>query len=344
MRNELTIACGAGLLLGACGGETVERPPPPPVDWRSFEVRGVPDAGARGPTARERAVGEAYTAALGAPGFAPLGPQLDDDVHFAFPGLEDAHGREAVMRSHDALFGSFDSRRVAMTRAWRTDSAQCVEWTMTGLQTRSWMGVIASQKPVTFKGLTLLWTRDDGAITDVHVYFDVALVKAQLGVGPKELLALPAPPVPSGAPQTYEQAGTAGEKAGVDVVAASLDALEKNSEGVFVDARTDDFEAYTLERAVPAHGKDEARAYFKAMHKAIGQLDTTIDNAWGVGQFAVVEYSIAGEQLGPIGWLPAQRDKVVRLHVVDVNELHDGRIARTWRYDNPAELLPPAAR
>jgi hypothetical protein len=58
-------------------------------------------------------------------------------------------------------------------------------------------------------------------------------------------------------------------------------------------------------------------------------------------QYAVVEYTIAGEQLGPIGWVPAQKDAVIRLHLVDVNELRDGRIARIWRYDNPAETMTP---
>ena len=63
------------------------------------------------------------------------------------------------------------------------------------------------------------------------------------------------------------------------------------------------------------------------MHKAIGQLDTTVDNAWGVGRFAVVEYTIAGEQVAPLGWVPAQRDKVIRLDTV--RRRRDGRTARS---------------
>jgi hypothetical protein len=77
------------------------------------------------------------------------------------------------------------------------------------------------------------------------------------------------------------------------------------------------------------------------MHKAIAQLDTTVVNGWGISTFAIVEYTIAGEQLGPIGWIPMQKDAVFRLHVVDVAELRDGRIARVWRYDNPSEMATP---
>jgi hypothetical protein len=75
------------------------------------------------------------------------------------------------------------------------------------------------------------------------------------------------------------------------------------------------------------------------MHKAVGQLDTTVDNGWGVARFAVVEYSIAGEQLGPMGWIPAQRDKVFSLEIVDICEISGGQIAHVWRYDNPTQIL-----
>lgn len=122
------------------------------------------------------------------------------------------------------------------------------------------------------------------------------------------------------------------------MVRTALDALE-NNEPAYLGALADDIEVHTLERSEPARGKDEARLYFKAMHKAIAQLDTTVDNGWGIATYAVVEYTIAGEQLAPIGWVPAQKESVVRLHVVDVNELRDGRIARVWRFDNPIELL-----
>jgi ketosteroid isomerase-like protein len=284
-------------------------------------------------------VAEKYTAALGSPGFAQLGRLLDDDGHLEFPGLDDAHGRDSVVHAHDVLFGSFDGRAVALGRVWRTASTQTLEWTMTGVHVKEWMGVPPSHKAVAFRGLTLLWTKDDGSITDVHIYFDVAVVKAQLGAGPKELASLPLASVPSGPPQVFEQKGTPEETYNLDVARDSLDALENNREAAYLDLRTDDVEVDSLERVAPARGKDEAKAYCKAMHKAIGQLDTTIDNAWAVGPFVVVEYYIAGELLGPLGWVPAQRDKVIRLHVAQIDELRNGKIARVSRYENPAELV-----
>jgi ketosteroid isomerase-like protein len=205
------------------------------------------------------------------------------------------------------------------------------------------MGIAPTRKAVAFKGLTLLWTKDDGSVTDVHVYFDVAVVKAQLGVGPKELLALAPTVAPTGPPQVFEQVGSPEETANVNAVKAALDALEANKEADYLALFSDDVEVQTLERPTPAKGKAEAKTYFRTMRKAISQLDTTVLNAWGVARYAIVEYTVAGEQLGPIGWIPAQRDRVVRFEIVDVCEVASGKIARTWRYDNPVEITAAAS-
>jgi ketosteroid isomerase-like protein len=334
---RIHVALLAGLLVG-CSSETVAQPPPPPVNWNALHVQPTVDAGADIVSAKERALPDAYAAALSSQGFAQLGPLLDDEAHFASPGMDDARGRSAVVHAHEILLGSFDQRRLSVGRVWRTPSEQTIEWTFSGTQERDWLGVPATHRAATFKGLTLLWTKDDGSIVDVHLYVDVAVVKAQLGVGPKDLLALQ-PPLPGGgAPQVFEQVGSAEEKANVAAIRASLDALEKNDEAAYSGAMTEDVEVHTPERAQPFRGRDGAKAYFKAMHKAIGQLDTTVDGIWGVGQFVVVEYSVAGEQIGPLGWIAPQRDKVIRLQVADVDEMRDGKIARVWRYDNPAQI------
>jgi hypothetical protein len=186
--------------------------------------------------------------------------------------------------------------------------------------------------------------KDDGSIIDVHVYVDVAVVKAQLGVGPRDLLSLPLPAPPAGTPQVFEQAGSADEPNHMALVQAWLDALENTKESEYVGTVTSDIEVNTLERPQPTHGKEAARTYYRSMHAAIGQLDTTVNNAWAVAQFALVEYSIAGEQLGPIGSIPAQRDKVIRLELVDICEIVGGKIARVWRYDSPTQIWAGSSR
>jgi hypothetical protein len=340
IRPELSSVAASLLLAAACSGETVAKPPPAPVNWQSF-ARSFTDAGASSPSAKESAIAQQYGDALGSPGFALLGHLLNEDAHFSFPAasLDDVTGRDAVVQAHAALFGAFDPRRFVASRVLRTASEQTVEWTLSGVQSRDWMGATATHKPVVFQGVTLLWTKDDGTVTDVHVYFDVAAVKAQVGAGPRELEGLAPPAIPSGPAQVVEAGPQVPESAAT--VRTALAALENNSESAYVDTMADEVEVHTLDRADPARGREEQRAYFKAIHKAIAQLDTTIDIALSVGAYAVVEYSITGEQLAPIGWVPLQRDRVVKLHVVDVAEVQNAKVARVWRYDNPSEMATP---
>jgi len=321
----LSLACG-------CAPETVKRPVAP-IDWASFATRtGLAAPVARSATAKERDAAGVYLAALSASDLGALSNVLDDDAHFAFAGFHDVHGFENVSRAHAALFGEFEPRTIAADRILLTDRSQAIEWTLTGMAK-------SSEKPLAFRGLTLLWTKDDGSVVDVHVYFDEAVVRAELGRGPLALANLPPPPLPSGPPVVSEQHGDLDEHENVDRVRAQLDALEGTDESAYANAVTDDFELVTLERAEPERGKAAARAYFKAMHKAIAHLDTSIDNVWGADRFVVVEYDVVGEQIGPLGLIPAQRNNLLKLFVADVVELRGDKIARIVRYDNPSQAL-----
>jgi steroid delta-isomerase-like uncharacterized protein len=332
------VAALVGLASVGCSSENAAAPPPPPVDWHAFDVPHGPIAETSGPTPRERAAAGAYAAALASPEMEGLAALLDGDVHFTFGGAHDARGKEATLNAHKAIFGAFDKRQVAVTRVWRTDGEQTVEWTMSGVQAHDWMGVPATGKPVTFRGCTLLFTKDDGTLREIHVYVDVAVVKTQLGAGPKELAGLPPATMPAGTPQVIDQAHTPEEARNVTVAKAALDALEKNDEAAFLATMADDVQVETAERPAPMHGRDDLKAYFRQMHKAIGQLDTTVDNAWGVGDYAIVEYFVSGEQIAQFAWIPPQRDRVIRLEMVDVLEIKNGKIGHVWRYADPAEI------
>jgi hypothetical protein len=347
MQNKLSLVLPVALLVGGCPSETVAPPPKPPIGSLTAVV--VAGPGADTVTGKERALPDLYVKALssqagdGGALFADLAPLLNPDMAgFSSPGMSPVHEPTAIVAAHDKLFGAFDDRKMTLTRVWRTPSEQTIEWTMTGTHTREWKGIAPTHKPVTFKGVTLLWTKDDGSILDVHVYFDVAVVKAELGISPKgmDLAALPLPTPSAGRLQEFDQSQppSADENKNVDVVKATLDALENNNEAGYVGGMADDVEVNTTERATPARGKADAKTYYRTMHKAIGQLDTTVIAAWGIGPYAIVEYSIAGEQWGPIMWIPAQRDRVVRWELVDICEIHNGKIARIWRYDNPGQI------
>lgn len=349
MRGARSLAClaFAALSAAACsGGQTVERPPPPPVDWHAFEWKDTRDAGPDIISTREREEANNYVEGLASPEFAKLKPLLDDDTHFFMPGFDEARSADRVFHTHDVLFGPFGDRKVAATRVWRTPTEQAIEWTLTGTDTQLWLGVEPTKKNVGFKGLTLLWTSDDGSIDDIRMFFDTTMVKAQLGSGPgpKWMQAMPPATMPTAPAQVMDAAGSPEEKSNVAIVRANIDALENNDGGTaYVAAMADTVEVYSncQQQQQPAGGKAEALKYFKMMHAAIKQLNTTASNVMGVGPFVVADYRIDGEQTGPVCWVtaPAGGSKVLRLEIADVVEVRSEKIQRVWRYDNLAELL-----
>ncbi|HEY1956261.1 MAG TPA: nuclear transport factor 2 family protein [Polyangiaceae bacterium] len=320
----------------ACS-ESVAPPPKPPVDWASFKRPEPVDAGRARATEKERMVATEYAQAFASDGFRALTPLLGEDAHVTF-AQKTALGRDKVVQMHQQVFGAFDHRVLTLRRVLFTDSEQAIAWTLTATQALDWEGIPATHKPIATRGISLVWTKDDGSIGDIHVYFDENVVKAQLGVGPPELQSLPPAPVPSGAPRVVEQAGTAEEAANVLTLRSTIDALEDNKPAIYLGAFADDVSIDGLERAQPAHGKDAAKAYFETMRKSIGQLDTLAQGGFGAGDWAVLEYSISGVQQAQVDRVPFVHGRAIRLHVVDIAEIHDGKITDVVRYDDPAEV------
>jgi len=331
------------VLAPACASENVPIPRAAPVHWTASAPQAAPSPVV--PTQRERALAQAYAAAMASPQFAALGPLLDDDARFVF-GAHDKRGRAGVIKEFDDLFGGFDNRRLLTRRCWLTDStqpinAQAIEWTMTGVQMRTSLGVAPTGKPVTIHGLTLLWTTDDGIISEGHVYFDEDVVKAQLGAGPVALRHLTTPAAPTGPAQVLERTGAAEEKANVATFRAMLQALEDNQESAYLATMTEDVSLFTLDAGEPVRGQGEARSYFKTVRKAIRQVDTVVENAWGVGSFAIVEYSITGLQVAPLPRIAVPAGGALHplyARFADVAEIHGGKIARIWRYSDPVSF------
>jgi ketosteroid isomerase-like protein len=325
-------------LAPACSSDSVAKWPEPPAHF----LQQVPVAPAQSPvtpTAQERGLAETYLKALAAPDFGALGSMLDEQAHFAFRGRT-THGRDRVLKGHAEMFGAFDQRQFIATRVWLTDSthpldSQAFEWTMTGVQAREFLGVPATHKQVFVKGLTLLWTNDNGVVSDLHVYFDEELVKAQLGVGPAELQKLPAPALDTTPARIFERAGTPEEPANSKLMRSMVQALEDDKEAEFLSLMADDVQICTMDHAEPTIGKKAASDYFRTMRRSIRLLDTVIENAWGVQSFAVAEYAITGLQFAPFPRVAFAEGRPLHTQFADIAEIHDGRIVRIWRYDDP---------
>jgi len=335
------------MAMSACTSDGVGPAPAAPVNWRSFDAVVAAPARARGPSAKERHVAEKYVASLASPTFDGLDALLDDTVHLAIAGRNDVRGKDAVVRAHAATFGALDARTVVPLRVLRTDKTQIVELWMTGTHARECLGVAPTGRPVGMYAVSILSTLDDGTLSEVRTYFDVAVTRAQLGVGPKALLELPAPNAPPSAPPAVlDDAASDEEAANVKTVRKSLDALEGHEggeEAAYAAAFTDDAEVRALDRRRPLRGRADLVSYFRASRRSIGQLDTTIVGIWGIGSHVVVEYRVTGEQLGAIEWIPFVRDRAVRFEIVDVIEMRGGKMSAVHRYEDRNELddAPP---
>jgi hypothetical protein len=328
-------AVALSLALAACGSETVSRPPEAPYDRQSLEQRAAPvDAPSLSATQKEREIADKYLAALAAPEAAALGPVLADDVHFTLAGLvtTDAIGRRDVLAAHDKLFGHYDHKSVVASRVLLTSDTQSIEWTLAARDT-------ASGKPIGIRGIALVTTKDDGTIRDIHLCFDQGIVQAQTTGEPKVLAKLPLATLPSARREEVEQANVAEEAANVKVLAGAVDALDKDEAG-FLAAFAENAEIFTQQLASPLKGRNDLHAYYRTMHATIDGLDATVDNRWGVGKYAIVEYHVVGRQRAKYQYVPV-KDPVIKLYFVDVAEMRDAKIARVWRYDNPLQILQP---
>jgi ketosteroid isomerase-like protein len=219
---------------------------------------------------------------------------------------------------------------------WQLDSVVVAEWEMTAAQSGEWMAVKPTQKPVTIHGLTVLFFDQNGLVSDTHCYFDVGAVLAELGGAPKSIEApapIAVPPVMT--PVVAQKSED--EKTNVVTVNTSWDALEAKNEAGYLAPIADDIEVFRLDRAAPEKGKAGRKAFYKWITGGMSSLSQTPSNAWGVGAFVIEEYTLAGVHAGRLTDA-APSGHALRLHLLDIDEMKDGKIVRTWTYGNSLEL------
>jgi predicted ester cyclase len=324
--------------LSACVSSDVEQPPPAPVDPRIYQQTAMREAAVHKTAFEtEQEALDGFGRAIAQNDAKALAPLFDPDADMSFPGMAHASDRDGLLKSMADLLGPFTERKYTPSRIWLSGEAAVVEWTMLATQSGEWMSVKASGKHVGIKGITLFWFKLNGLVTDMHVYFDVGAVLAQLGAAPKGIEA-PVPSPITGAPEVFLAGGNEQEKKNVHDLNASFDALEAKNEAGFLAPFADGVEVYRLDRAAPEHGKDERRKFAKWVTHGLSSLAQNPTNAWGVGPYAIEEYTITGVHSGPIaGTQPSGRS--LELHYVDVMEMKDDKILRVWTYGNSMELL-----
>jgi len=324
--------------LSACGSAAVDTPAAAPVDPRLFQDAG-PRKVARIKTPEEVQQAERDSAAAVLKGYGEDDlksslPKLDPEGNLSFPGLSEATDRDAAVKVLAELFGPFSGRVFSIGRIWQPPHVVVAEWAMTGTQSKDWMGVKPTQKQVTIQGLALYWFDQNGLVSDSHLFFDVGATLVQLGAGPKGIESPPATPLATG---VFTATGADSEKQNLALVNHSWDAFEAKKEADYLAPIADDIEVFRLDRAASDKGKADRKKFFKWAAAGIGSLSQTPLNDWGVGSFVVEEYTLTGVHSGKLtGAAPSGH--ALRLHYVDIDELKDGKIVRTWTFGNSLEL------
>ena len=324
--------------LAACNTpEVLPRPAHPPADYASLDRAPSAPTSPGAVTALERQIAAKYVAALASPELAGLDALLDEEAHFVFVGNKlDAHGVTEVRRAHDKLLHGLADRRASVVRVLVTDHTQAIEWTMTG---------DASGRPFGIAGIALVQTKDNGTVSDLRLYFDEAVLHAQLGGEPKSLAALPPVRLFEGPATIIEQQHTPDEARLARGASDWLDNLESH-EAAYTRAMTDDVVLETRESAAPLTGQAGAHAYYKSLHRSIedGTLDTQLlPPPLAADGFVAVEYRIVGAMRDRIAFVPNLRAPIA-MYVVDVLQMRGDKIAHVWRYDDPLQILPESSK
>jgi len=338
---SLLVSLTLASVLSACGSAAVDTPAAAPVDPRLFQEASARVA-VHVKTIEEIQQSERDSVATVLKGYSDDGfsaslPKLDPEGNLSFPGLSEATDRNGAVKVLTDLFGAFSGRAFTLGRLWQAAQpahAVIVEWTMAGVQAREWMAVPPTQKPVSIRGLGLFWFDENGLVSDTHLYFDVGATLAQLGAAPKGIeVPTFAPPPAMVVTATHSDT----ETQDVATVNASWDAFEAKKEVGYLAPLADDIEVFRLDRTSPERGKAERKKFFKWAASGIGSLQQTPLNAWGIGAYVVEEYSLTGVHSGKLTDAPAS-GHALRLHYVDIDELKDGKIVRTWTFGNSLEL------
>jgi steroid delta-isomerase-like uncharacterized protein len=259
-----------------------------------------------------------------------------DDATLTVAGFpEPIKGKDAIQADTKKYVDAFPNVKFAFARAWGKNEVLVTEWVVNGTHSGEFMGMKATEKPVGYTGLSIASVNPDGKIKEEHRYFDVGTMLAQMGMAPKGVKARAVPQLPSSVEWHWSKGD---EDKPVDVTKALYAATEKKDEKAFGDLVTDDIMWDDAMAPAPTKGKGDMLKGLKQFTAAFPDLKMTTSNAYGVEDFALVEYTLTGTNKASLMGLPIAK-KPVTLHGADVVLIKDGKVAKGWTYCNGAELL-----
>jgi steroid delta-isomerase-like uncharacterized protein len=244
-------------------------------------------------------------------------------------------GREAIQKSYAELYAGVSNLRFGFSRVWQKDDVVVSEWVTTFKHSGNLMGMKATDRLAGIMGVSVSWMTPEGLVKREHRYFDTATIAGQVGLAKAKVR-----PVVVSVPTQWETvAPREGDDKNVDLLKAVYAGFEKKSEADFLGALSDSpvHEDYSEPEA--ARGKDAAKKGFADFTKAFPDIKLKVDNAWGVGDFAIAEVTMEGVQKGPLGPLPPS-NKAVKVSSVDIAKINkDGKVHQVWTFGDQTDVL-----
>ncbi len=342
--RKVSFALAVGFLLVACGGGEENQPPKTPATPPVATTPPAPTAEApkEEPKPQESMADlqhktlKGFVEAFNAHDAKKIAGFYAENASWKMAGVPDSTGRDAIAANYAKLFEGFKDITTAPVRVFKKGDVAIVEWASTATHSGDFNGMKATEKKVGMLGADVTWFTPEGLIKEHHVYYDVATVLSQVGVSKQK--ARPIPTLPTGLPPVVVSNGAADETKNVDAVKTMNAAMESKKEADFLAASADNIEWDDMTQPQTSKGKAEAKKYFKEVTTAFPDVKSTVNNAWGVGDFVIAENGWSGTHKGTFFGIPATK-KSVSVKGLDVFQFKDGKLVHGWSYSNNVDFM-----
>ncbi|MBK6692057.1 MAG: ester cyclase [Myxococcales bacterium] len=335
-----------GLMLSAltgCGGDEAAPPPatppaPPPVASPATpaptQTVATP-APAPKPTMAElqAATGKATMEAMATKDAKKFAATFAEDGVWNMVGVGEMKGRAEIEKQIQGWFDGFKDMKFGFSRSWSKGDMAAFEWGWTGTHSAEFMGMKATEKPAGAMGVSLVWFNPDGTVKRNNHYVDTSTIMTQLTGKGK------ARPVPTLAANmdSWAAKGTPEEDKNVEAWKTMMNGFAGKKEADFLATVSDDIEWSDMAAPESHKGKADAKKAYQMMSKAFPDAKFTPTASMGVGDMAIVEYTMSGTHKGALMGKPAT-NKPVNAHGIAIVQIKDGKVAKGWDYMNSMEM------
>jgi len=253
------------------------------------------------------------------------------------PGLPEMSGKDGLMTEAKNNFTAYSDFKVAVTRVFIKGNVAAFEWVVTGKNDGPMMGQKASGRQMGVAGASVATFDDDGLMKEEHRYFDLPTLQSQLDPKAKAGTFRAPMTLPTAAMDIHVAKGTPDEAKTVDQGNAILKADESKDDKALMATVTDDYVWEDYSSAAPIKTAD-LKNVMGTYNKAFPDFTLPTTWTWGIDGFFVTEATFVGTQKGPMGTIKAS-NKPVKMRMLDIQLLKDGKASKEWSYSNSAEML-----